>query len=105
MLHWFVESGIGVNIILTIILTASFFVMLKAPERLREVGAIAVLVAVISVLCNARQLFNTLAQVDGNISPNVLFTGMKIYATRLIYGLTICAVTVVERFLTKPKND
>lgn len=104
MFHWFVESGIIVSVILTLILVASFVVMIKAPKRLREVGIFAVLVAVISVLCNAKQLFDALAQVDGNISPNVLFTGMKIYAIRLIYGFSICAVTVVERFFTKPKN-
>lgn len=104
MFHWFVESGIIVNVILTIILIASFVVMVKAPKWLREVGISAVLVAVISVLCNARQLFDTLVQVDGNISPNLLFTGMKIYATRLIFGFSICAVTIVERFFTKPRN-
>lgn len=104
MFHWFVESGIIVSVILTLILVASFVVMIKAPKRLREVGILAVLVAVISVLCNAKQLFDALAQTDGNISPNVLFTGMKIYAIRLIYGFSIYAVTVVERFFTKPKN-
>lgn len=104
MFHWFIASGIGVNSILTIVLIASFFVTFKAPKWLREVGILAILIAVISVLCNACQLFDTLAQVDGNISPNVLFSGLKIYAIRLIYGFSICAVTVVERFFTKPKK-
>lgn len=104
MFHWFVASGIGVNSILTLILIASFFVMCKAPKWLREVGALAILVAVISVLFNARQLFDTLAQVEGNISPNVLYAGMKIYATRLIYGFSISAVTIVEGFFTKPRR-
>lgn len=104
MFNWFYESGLIVNIILTLILLASFYVTFKAPKHLREVGILAVIVAVISVLCNARQLFETLAEVEGNISPYVLFTGMKIYAIRLIYGFSICAVTIIESFFTKPRK-
>lgn len=104
MFTWFVESGFGVNMILTLVLIMSFFVMFMAPQWLREVGALAVLVAVLSVLVNARQLFSTLAMVDGEISPNVLYSGLKIYATRLIYGVSIAIVTVIERFFTKPRK-
>lgn len=102
MFIWFVEAGFGVNMILTIILFASFIVMFKAPRLLGEIGTLAVLVAVISVLLQARQLFSTLAMVEGNISPGVLYPGLKCMAIRLIYAVAIDIVTVIQRFFVKP---
>ena len=104
MFHWFVEGGTLVNSVLTLILFAAFVIAWKAPRWLRETGGAAIVVAVISLLTGARNMFDVLQQVGGQISPGVLYGTLKAAMIPLIYAFVIDFITIGLRLLTKPKH-
>lgn len=104
MFDWFFQGGFFLNLALTVLFLLTLIVAWKAPTRLREMATISILVPILAVCANSIGFFDTLAQVDGAISPSLLHSTLKLYAIELTFGLSIAVVATVLRFFTKPRK-
>lgn len=109
----FVEGGVWIMTILTILLVAIFFAAWKAPRWVKEIGAIALAIGVLGLLFGLRQMFDALQKVSmmredvsglfDIISPGVLFGGLKVSTISLIYSIFIYIVSLIIGIIQKPK--
>ena len=105
MFSLFIDGGALIMSIITLLLIALFFAAWKAPSWVKEIGLAAFAVSILSTLINAYHIFDVLKQVEGNISPGVLFGGLKVSMIPIIYGLSVYILSLVVRVILKPKVD
>ena len=113
MFTMFVEGGVWIMTILTILLVAIFFAAWKAPRWVKEIGAIALAIGVLGLLFGLLQMFDALQKVSmmredvsglfDIISPGVLFGGLKVSMISLIYSIFIYIVSLIIGIIQKPK--
>jgi inner membrane protein involved in colicin E2 resistance len=48
-------------------------------------------------------MFDTLRQVEGSISPGVLFSVLRNASISLIYGVSVYIISLVVRIVLKPR--
>ena len=70
---------------------------------MKEIGLAAFAVSILSTLIGAYHIFDVLKQVEGNISPGVLFGGLKVSMIPIIYGLSVYIISLAVRVILKPK--
>ncbi|MBQ8069788.1 MAG: hypothetical protein IJ202_02935 [Bacteroidales bacterium] len=103
MFSFFFNGGIGVMSILTLLLIALFFAAWKAPAWVKEIGLAALAISLLSVLIGCYSMFDTLRQVEGSISPGVLFSVLRNASISLIYGVSVYIISLVVRIVLKPR--
>lgn len=104
MFDWFFQGGFIINLILTVMLMLVFFLAWKSPSRLRAMGTLAVLFAVLAVFVKSIGLFDSLSKVEGSISPGALYSTLKLYAIELAFGFLIATVATVLRLITNSRK-
>ena len=88
--------------VLTILLVGLFFAAWKAPAWVKEIGLAAPIVASLSVLFGLYNVFDTLQHAP-DISPLIVYAGVKCAVIPMIYSLLIYLISLVIRIIRKPR--
>lgn len=89
--------------LITILLIGLLFAAWKAPAWVKEIGIAA---PVVSVICQAFSWYNAASALEmtaGDISPTLLWGGIKCSIVVLIYGLLVYLVSLIIRIAHKPR--
>lgn len=89
--------------LITILFVCLLLAAWKAPAWVKEIGIITLVVSLISVGLGWYKAADTLLQVNGEISPMLLWSGAKCHLTVLVYGLIVYLVSLVIRIVRKPR--
>lgn len=88
------------------ILTIEFILLIlaawKAPAWVKEIGIIALITGIFSILLTFHALFEGV-QKTGMISTEVIFGGFKVAMIPLFYGMIIYILSLVIRIIQKPR--
>jgi hypothetical protein len=99
----FVEGGVIGMSILTILLVGLLFAAWKAPAWVKEIGAAALAVSILDIAVSWYNAAHAVEICQGNISPALLWGGLKCCVVTLCYGLIIYLVSLVIRLIRKPR--
>ena len=97
----FVSGGFGM-IIITLMLVGLFFAAWKAPNWVKEIGLLALAFGFMFTLIGFVQAAGFL-QAEADISPNVIWGGVKVGLIPIIYGFIVYIVSLVLRIIKKPR--
>ena len=99
----FLEGGpVGMSI-LTVILVGLLFAAWKAPEWVKEIGAAGLAFSLFMIAISWYKAATAVEICKGEISPALLWGGLKCCMVTLIYGLIIYLVSLVIRIVRKPR--
>ena len=85
------------------LLVALLFAAWKAPAWVKEIGIAALVVSLISTAFSWYNAASALEMTGGEISPILLWGGIKCQLVLLIYGLLVYLVSLIIRVLRKPR--
>ena len=102
IVNFFVEGGLGGMIIITVLLIALLAAAWKAPNWVKEIGIAALVVSVFWTVCGLSQAAGVI-QTVGDISPAVVWGGVKVMTIPLLYGLVIYFLSLIIRIIQKPR--
>ena len=100
--HLFVEGGLAGMIAITVLLIALFLAAWKAPKWVKEIGIAAMVVGILWSIRGLTQMLETL-QMIGDVSPAVIFGGLKVTLISTLYGLIIYFISLIIRVIQKPR--
>ena len=98
----FVEGGYVFMSIITLMLVGLFFAAWKAPNWVKEIGLLALAFGFLATLVGFVQAAGFL-QAEPEISPNVVWGGVKVGLIPVIYGFIVYIVSLVIRIIRKPR--
>lgn len=99
----FMQGGpVGMSI-LTALLIALLFAAWKAPAWVKEIGVAALAFSILMIALGGYNAAKALEICNGDISPALLWGGVKCCLVTLIYGLIIYLVSLVIRIVRKPR--
>ena len=99
----FYDGGIFAMTVLTVLLIALLLAAWKAPRWVREIGHLALAFAGIMTLIPLHNAAKAILACDGNISPNLLWAGLKNLSVIPIYALIVYSVSLIIRIVQKPR--
>ena len=99
----FVEGGPISMSILTVLLVCLLFAAWKAPAWVKEIGTAALVFSILSVACSWYNAASAVEMCNGDISPTLLWGGLKCCVVPLCYGLIIYLVSLAIRIIRKPR--
>lgn len=99
----FMSGGLVGMGLITFLLICLLFAAWKKSPRIQLIGAAAPITGLIWILIELYIAFNTLQQMP-NISPGVVFGGLKSIVIVQIYGLAVYLLSLVIRFFQKQKK-
>ena len=99
----FVQGGILIMTIITILFVCLLFAAWKAPEWVKEIGLVTLVVCLISIALGWYNAADALVQTNGDVSPALVWSGVKCHLTALIYGLFVYLVSLIIRIVRKPR--
>jgi hypothetical protein len=102
IVNFFVEGGLGGMIIITVLLIALLAAAWKAPNWVKEIGIAALVVSVFWTVCGLHQAAGVI-QMAGDISPAVVWGGVKVMTISLLYGLAVYFLSLIIRIIQKPR--
>ena len=102
MFELFHLGGIPWMTALTIILLTLLLAAWKAPAWVKEIGKIALVVGVVSILIDFYAVAGAIS-VAGDISQSVIWGGLRVALISPIYGFIIYLVSLVIRIIQKPR--
>ena len=102
IVNFFVEGGLGGMIIITVLLIALLAAARKAPNWVKEIGIAALVAGVFWTVCGLSQAAGVI-QTVGDISPAVVWGGVKVMTIPLLYGLVIYFLSLIIRIIQKPR--
>ena len=102
IVNFFVEGGLGGMIIITVLLIALLAAAWKAPNWVKEIGLAALVAGVFWTVCGLSQAAGVI-QTVGDISPAVVWGGVKVMTIPLLYGLVIYFLSLIIRIIQKPR--
>ena len=102
IVNFFVEGGLGGMIIITVLLIALLAAAWKAPNWVKEIGLAALVAGVFWAVCGLSQAAGVI-QTVGDISPAVVWGGVKVMTIPLLYGLVIYFLSLIIRIIQKPR--
>ena len=102
IVNFFVEGGLGGMIIITVLLIALLAAAWKAPNWVKEIGIAALVAGIFWTVCGLSQAAGVV-QMVGDISPAVVWGGIKVMTIPLLYGLVIYFLSLVIRIVQKPR--
>ena len=98
----FVEGGYVFMSIITLMLVALFFAAWKAPAWIKEIGLLALAFGFLGTLLGFRSAAEFI-QSQAEISPNVIWGGVKVGLIPVVYGIIVYLVSLVLRIIKKPR--
>ena len=98
------DGGIGVLSIITLMLILLLIAIWKAPNRVKEIGLIALVISILLPLIGWIKILGVSLTVNGVISSAVLAAGFRKSAISLAYGLIVNLISLVCRMLMKPRK-
>lgn len=102
IVNFFVEGGLGGMIAITVLLIALLVAAWKAPNWVKEIGIGALVVGVFWTVCGLNQAAGVV-QMVGDISPAVVWGGVKVMTISLLYGLAVYFLSLIIRIIQKPR--
>ena len=102
IVNFFVEGGLGGMIIITVLLIALLAAAWMAPNWVKEIGIAALVAGVFWTVCGLSQAAGVI-QTVGDISPAVVWGGVKVMTIPLLYGLVIYFLSLIIRIIQKPR--
>ncbi|MBR5019091.1 MAG: hypothetical protein IKX53_05580 [Bacteroidales bacterium] len=99
----FMEGGLVTMSILTVLLVGLLFAAWKAPAWVKEIGIVALVVSIISLAFGWYNAASAVEACKGDISPGLLWGGLKCGIVPLAYGLIIYLVSLIIRIIRKPR--
>ena len=99
----FVQGGIFIMSLITVLFVGLLFAAWKAPAWVKEIGITTLVVSLISVALGWYHAADTVIQVNGEISPLLIWGGLKCHLTVLVYGLSVYLVSLIIRIVRKPR--
>ena len=102
IVNFFVEGGLGGMIIITVLLIALLAAAWKAPNWVKEIGIAALVVSVFWTVCGLSQAAEAI-QMCGDVSPAIIWGGVKVMTIPLLYGLVIYFLSLIIRIIQKPR--
>lgn len=102
MFSLFHDGGIFAMTVITILFIALLVAAWKAPRWVREIGHLALAFAAIMTLIPLHNAASTVIQV-GEISPMLIWGGVKSLTIAPIYALIVYSVSLIIRIVQKPR--
>ena len=102
IVNFYVEGGLGGMIVITVLLIALLAAAWKAPNWVKEIGLAALVAGVFWTVCGLSQAAGVI-QTVGDISPAVVWGGVKVMTIPLLYGLVIYFLSLIIRIILKPR--
>lgn len=98
----FLSGGYGSMSIISLMLVGLFFAAWKAPNWIKEIGLAALAFGFMFSFIGLIQMADVL-QAEPEISPNVIWGGVKVAPIPLIYGIIVYIISLVLRVIKKPR--
>ena len=98
----FVEGGYVFMSIITLMLVALFFAAWKAPAWIKEIGLLALAFGFLGTFLGFRSAAEFI-QSQGDISQNVIWSGVKVGLIPIVYGIIVYIVSLILRIIKKPR--
>ncbi len=102
MFTLFHDGGIFAMTVITILFIALLLAAWKAPRWVREIGHLALAFAAIMTLIPFHNAGNAVMQA-GDISPMLIWGGIKCLTIAPIYALIVYSVSLIIRIVQKPR--
>ena len=102
MIKLFFEGGFLWMSLLTLELIALLLAAWKAPAWVKEIGTIALMTGTVGTLIGFSQMSHAITQF-GDISPVIIFGGVKVALITVIYGCFIFMASLIIRIVQKPR--
>ncbi len=103
MYKLFMEGGPWFMAILTVLLAGLCFAAWKAPRRVKEIGAFALVFGFFSMILGVRQVLDFLQGAENGLPLSVISGGLKVTLIPVLYGMIIYLVSLVIRIFQKPR--
>ncbi len=100
----FREGGTGWMSVLTLLLVALVLAAVKMPDRVREIGALALCVGTLSLLVGLYGISDVLRNV-GDVPSTVVYGGLRVALIAPLYGLGIWILSLVIRLARQIFNS
>ncbi len=102
MVKLFIAGGTLSMSVLSVELIILILAAWKFPSRVKEVGLIALMTGLVSVMTGMYQGFGAI-ELAGDISTVVFISGMKVALIPIIYGSLIYLLSLIIRVIQKPR--
>ena len=100
--QFFVEGGLGGMSIITLLFAFMLFAAWKFPACVNEIGIAAFVVSILWTLLGLYQAFGAIMRAP-DISPIVIFGGLRVSLISTIYGMVIYLISLIIRIIQKPR--
>ena len=98
----FVSGGYIFMSIITLMLVGMFFAAWKAPNWIKEIGLFALAFGFFGTIAGFMQAAEFI-QMSADISPNVIWGGVKVGLIPTAYGIIVYLVSLILRVIKKPR--
>ncbi|MCR5070961.1 MAG: hypothetical protein K6A62_03445 [Bacteroidales bacterium] len=102
MSQLFYDGGIFAMTVITVLFVALLIAAWKAPRWVREIGHLALAFAGIMTLIPLHNAADAVMKA-GDISPNLVWAGVKCLTVAPIYALIVYIVSLIIRIIQKPR--
>jgi len=102
MSQLFYDGGIFAMTVITVLFVALLIAAWKAPRWVREIGHLALAFAGIMTLIPLHNAADAVMKA-GDISPNLVWGGVKCLTIAPIYALIVYIVSLIIRIIQKPR--
>ena len=100
---FFQEGGILYMSLITLCLVGTLLAAWKLPSRVKELGAIALVIGFIALMAGLYQMFDVLQKI-GDVSPTIICGGLKVTMIAPIWGCIVYIISLIVRIIQKPKT-
>lgn len=99
----YVEGSAGYMTLVTLALVGVLIAAWKAPNWVREIGIIGLVLGFLACLLGLSQACKHI-QLAGDISPTVFCGGMKVVLIAPLYGVLVYVISLVISLAQKPRK-
>ncbi len=99
----YVEGSAGYMTLVTLALVGVLIAAWKAPNWVREIGIIGLVLGFLVCLLGLSQACKDI-QLAGDISPTVFCGGMKVALIAPLYGVLVYVISLVISLAQKPRK-
>ena len=100
--QYFIEGGAAGMGAVTLLLAFMLFAAWKFPAWVKEIGIAALVASILWTLLGLYQAFGALLRAP-DISPIVIFGGLRVALISTIYGFIVYFISLVIRVIQKPR--
>ena len=98
----FISGGPAGMIVITLFFIGLFFAAWKAPAWVKEIGIAALVVGAFWTILGFLQAADFIKEHE-DISPNIIWSGVKVGLIPILYGLIVYFVSLIIRVIQKPR--